>query len=367
MEYNHYQLNDFLHDDTFVAWTLQQAGHPQWQQFYEHYPEKRLLMQQAQTMIRAINQLEATQPEVLLNKQKIWQAIQSETGTTTGLNPARRRHARRFGSYQLLQVGLLLCMLVGVAVSLWLWHGPKHTITYDDLLSKARQKARFVEVANSSDEPRLVILEDGSRITLKKGSQLSYPVHFAVGKREVVLSGEAFFEVSKDPKRPFYVYANELVTKVLGTSFRVSAFAGEKQVIVQVRSGKVSVFKQNRIDFDDPETQGLVLLPNQQAVLNRESEGLNRQLVETPLPVKAEPKTFRIKFEDASAVTVLRELGRLYEVEIRFNEDVLSECYITTTINGESLYNQLDVICQTLGASYKIIDAQIIIESTGCR
>jgi transmembrane sensor len=67
-------------------------------------------------------------------------------------------------------------------------------------------------------------LEDGTTVHLEKGSRLSFPVHFDPKKREVVLSGEAFFEVTENPSKPFYVYANELITRVLGTSFQHICF-----------------------------------------------------------------------------------------------------------------------------------------------
>lgn len=364
MKYNQYQLTDFLQDDSFVAWTLQQGDYPHWQQFIDRYPDKRTLVVEAQALIQAIYKAEQEQAPAL-NKKRIWQSILDKT--TPERSQLVDRSARRKERLSVLQgVGFLILAVMGGLI-FWSISDRQKTITYADLVNTANQNGQYIEEVNTGDSVKSIKLEDGTTVSLAKGSRLSFPQHFATNKREVVISGEAFFDVSKDHDRPFYVYANELVTKVLGTSFSVSALDKEKQIMVEVKTGKVSVFKQNRIDFYDPETQGLVILPNQKAVLNRDSEGLNRKLVDEPLPVTSEKKALRIKFEDASAVAVLNELERIYEVEIRFNEELLSGCMLSTTLTGESLYSQLDIICQTLGASYKVIDAQIIIESTGCK
>ena len=94
----------------------------------------------------------------------------------------------------------------------------------------------------------------------------------------------------KDPQQPFFVYANEVVTKVLGTSFRVKAYDEGKDVMVSVREGKVSVYseknqsaKQNIIES---EVNGVVLMQNQQVLYKRTDDSFNKTLIETPAIVK---------------------------------------------------------------------------------
>jgi len=74
-------------------------------------------------------------------------------------------------------------------------------------------------------------------------SKITYPENFENDRRLVILSGEATFDISKDPTKPFLVMANEVTTKVLGTRFNVKAFEEMKDVVVSVQEGKVSVFK----------------------------------------------------------------------------------------------------------------------------
>lgn len=82
---------------------------------------------------------------------------------------------------------------------------------------------------------------DGSVIQLNAGSSLRYPEKFALDKREVYLSGEAFFTISRDENRPFIVYAGNTITHVLGTSFNIRAYDGDDKLQVVVAEGKVAV------------------------------------------------------------------------------------------------------------------------------
>ncbi|MFP9097940.1 FecR family protein [Flavobacterium sp. RHBU_24] len=87
---------------------------------------------------------------------------------------------------------------------------------------------------------RLLRLPDGSRIWVNQNTEISYPSEFAGDTREVTLSGEAFFEVAKDPDKPFIITSGAVRTTVLGTSFNIDAYAG-KAIEVSVRSGLVKV------------------------------------------------------------------------------------------------------------------------------
>lgn len=162
------------------------------------------------------------------------------------------------------------------------------------------------------------------------------------------------------------MYANEIVTKVLGTSFRIKAFDDQRPVEVNVRTGRVSVFSQSRVPSDATETTGVVLLPNQQALFNREKETIVKRLVDRPVPIKPLPLSMKRRFDDVPASQVLRELEDLYGVKIRYNEKLLATCIITTSLGNEPLRDKLDIICQTIGATYKEIDAELVIESKGC-
>lgn len=375
MNYDHFQCNDFLHDDSFVRWVLFQEGDPFWQQFLQQHPTKVNEIAQAQQLILAMKKAEG-QMTPALDKKAVWANITAIISKGEEAEEQRSGLTRRFwqttagpvrqSGYSAFKWAASLVFLAGAA---WLWTArqPDHQVSYQDLIAVVEEKSARQEVINDGPTTKKIRLEDGTTVHLEKGSRLSFPVHFETKRREVVLSGEAFFEVTENPAKPFYVYSNELITRVLGTSFRVSALENGKQVMVKVQTGRVSVFKQNRIDVADPETKGLLLLPNQQAVFNRTNELLNRSLVEVPIPIVTQKPLIKRQFDEVKVANVFEELEKLFGVEIRYNEDALSDCIVTTTISDDSLYDQLEVICQTIGAAYKEIDAQIIIESKGCK
>ncbi|NBB20432.1 DUF4974 domain-containing protein [Runella sp. CRIBMP] len=374
MNYDHFQCNDFLHDDSFVRWVLFQEKDTFWQEFKQKHPAKADEIAQAQQLILAMQKAEG-QITPALDKKAVWtnitaiiseeEEVEEQAGLVRRFWQTTAKPVHRSG-HSAFRWAASLVFLAGMA---WVWtmRQPDHQVSYQDLIAVVEEKSPRREVANNGPTTKKIRLEDGTMVHLEKGSRLSFPVHFETNRREVVLSGEAFFDVAENPAKPFYVYANELITKVLGTSFRVSALEDGKQVTVKVQTGRVSVFKQNRIDIADPETKGLLLFPNQQAVFNRTNELLNRSLVDIPVPIITQNSLIKRQFDEVKVAEVFEELEKLFGVEIRYNEDALSGCILTTTISDDSLYDQLEVICQTIGAAYKEIDAQIIIESKGCK
>lgn len=101
---------------------------------------------------------------------------------------------------------------------------------------------------NKNTAPEKIMLSDGSTVLLQPGSSIRYLQNFDAEKREVNLSGEAFFDVARNPQRPFYVYANNVVTRVLGTSFVVKSPVGQSTIEVEVKTGRVHVYR----DLNNP-------------------------------------------------------------------------------------------------------------------
>ena len=108
-------------------------------------------------------------------------------------------------------------------------------------------------------------LPDGTTVWLNAGSKLNYPRQFTGGKREVALEGEAFFDVAKDPDRPFTVRTKTFAIRVLGTEFNVAAYPDENKLETTLISGKVQVTMNEKPD------QNIILAPNEKlTVINKE-------------------------------------------------------------------------------------------------
>src|SRR5690606_5880596 len=116
-------------------------------------------------------------------------------------------------------------------------------------------------------------------------------------RREVNLTGEAFFEVTKNPDQPFFVYANELIAKVHGTSFSIKAGENEANILVAVKTGKVSVFTRSDVNAAEYKTNkdltALLLTPNQQATFERDQARLIRSTLNSAvllnIPIEHQP------------------------------------------------------------------------------
>jgi len=105
-------------------------------------------------------------------------------------------------------------------------------------------------------------LEDGTMIWIHPNSKIEFPSKFLKNSRDLKLHGEAFFEVTKDPSRPFIITTDNVTTQVLGTSFNIKAYDKDASIEVSVLTGKVSVHvarSENKVDSSST----ILLTPNQ--------------------------------------------------------------------------------------------------------
>lgn len=153
-----------------------------------------------------------------------------------------------------------------------------------------------------------VRLPDGTEVWLNSASTLRYPVNFTRFKeRRVVLSGEAYFEVTKDRKHPFSVKSNQQEVEVLGTRFNVNTYVDEPGVKTTLLEGSVKVTNANMVKR--------VLKPGQQADLTVDGE-VKVSNVDTELSVAWKNKQFM--FESERIETVMRMIERWYDVEVEY-------------------------------------------------
>jgi hypothetical protein len=227
---------------------------------------------------------------------------------------------------------------------------------------------------NTSGVPLTLEMEDGSKVILQPGSRINYAQHFAADKREVYLQGEAFFEVSKNPKRPFLVYSNNIVTEVLGTSFSIKLNNKTNKIEVNVRTGRVQVFENPKlVKPGDSTDNGVILTPNQKAVYDADKRQFKTTLVDQPVPLTpanvldnsaAAPQKF--VFDQAPLLRVLTVLEKNYGIEMVVENENLYNCTFTGDVTEQSLYTKLDIITRVINATYEIKGTRILIKGKGC-
>lgn len=234
----------------------------------------------------------------------------------------------------------------------------------ENKVSAVVEGAKMLHFVNSDATPKKIAMKDGTVISLEPGSEISFPEVFH-NKREVYLSGEAFFEVTKNINQPFLVYANEVTTKVLGTSFLVKAYKHEKEIVVAVKTGKVSVF--TKPSGNKRKTQEeIIVTPNQQVIYNRNENLTVKMLIDDPQRVIPEPP-LKPSYKNAPVVEIFQTLEKNYGIDIQYDANALSGCTLThADLTEEGLYEQIEIICNALGAGYKRDEFSILIEADGC-
>jgi transmembrane sensor len=227
----------------------------------------------------------------------------------------------------------------------------------------------LVEHTNTTGSILKIQLPDSSAVELKPHSSISYSRKWDQQKREVHLIGEAFFEVVKDTKRPFYVYGGEVVTKVLGTSFSVKAAVNAETIEVAVRTGKVSVYedaRQKKDHSDGADASGVILTPNERVQYFVKDSHWVTSLVKEPKALPSTDKAAAFVFNSTPVKEIMKSIEQTYSIGVIMENDALYSCTFTGDVSMMELYDILDVICKSTGTNYEVKGTKILITGPGC-
>ena len=356
-DFSNYDIEDFAFEETFQQWVLE-ADSPHrlfWETYIAAHPHQTDKILAARALVLDLKTTQSISVDSDL-APTIWRNIQ-----------ARIYPIRRIGWQQstVWRVAASISLLLLFSAALWWWQSNKSDTNSSLVGSRFSENEELLEEVNRTDNILKIHLQDGTVVSLAKDSRLAYPRKFDARQRVVYLSGEAFFDVTKNPDQPFLVYAHETVTKVLGTSFRIKAYDTDPKVIVAVRTGRVSVFAKKDFELNPstPQPVGVVLTPNQQAVFSRQEAQLHKTLVEQPVLLAPPAQQPSFDFANTPISEVFTMLEKAYGVDIVYDEALFSNRTLTVSLEDESLYEKLNVICKTMGVSYQIIDTQVIIEN----
>ncbi|SIN67882.1 FecR family protein [Chitinophaga niabensis] len=341
MSYSQQELEALLQNDEFISWVLstRPEENVQWQNWVQQHPDREAMVK----MIRSIREAEKEAANSHDLADQIWHDLQSQLET-----PVRQMNWRRY-----IAVAAVITLL---AAGAWWFTGMEKTEKKGLLLQKASKHELIAK--NTGSSLQTLYLLDGTRITLSPKSTLHYSRLMSGNKREVSLEGEAFFEVARDANRPFYVYSGNIITKVLGTSFRVK---GDEQIVVAVRSGKVAVSRK------ESTTEQFILLPNEQVIFNTRQNTLQKlNVTDVAILANPVPAPAVLNYDEAPVGDVLDSLAKMYAVDIQYNHSLFAKCRVTVALDQESLYEKLTVLCKVVGANYEIIDEAINITGQGC-
>ncbi len=359
--YLYYTPEEFAQDDLFIRWVKEADLETEkfWQGWLETYPFKRADVEAARQLILVSLQLPGaplTPSEAAEMKRKVF----------SGISDRERRKLSDpvfFRRYYAAAASVLLLLLAG-----WYWNSQKPDAGAPSESTPFLTDKASTIFRNNENAPRWIELPDGSSVILGEGSLISLPVAYGEKTRDVYLTGEAFFEVVKNPAVPFLVHAQEIVTKVLGTSFHVRAFPDQSDTRVLVKTGKVSVYdlrKSARQGIAGP--ADLVLEADQEGVYDKKAAAL-RFLPRADRESQLLPPIMEILFEyDETPVgRVFEDLEKAYHVGIIYDKEAISNCPVTASFGDEPFHEKLRLICIAIGAKYEIINGEIMVTGKGC-
>ncbi len=190
-----------------------------------------------------------------------------------------------------------------------------------------------------------VMLADSTLVYLNSGSELQYPSVFVGGKREVVLIGEAFFEVKSDTTNPFTVKTNDYDIRVTGTQFNVSAYGDDLFSKVSLQEGQVGILFPGKKELVD-------IKPGQQLYLNREE--WEYQVADSDVEVESSWKDGEFRYKEISFPELIKRLERWYDVTLTYSSPQLNEMlYSGNFRNQETIWQVLDGLKLTTPIDYR--------------
>ncbi len=216
----------------------------------------------------------------------------------------------------------------------------------------------FYELVTSSSQHKEIKLADGTKIWLSPNSRLSYPDKFNGQSREVQISGQAFFEVQHDINHPFIVHSGKLQTKVLGTTFNVSAYKTDDNIEVTLLSGKVRV-SLNRENID--------ISPNQRVVYSAESGKLIKEN-DFDAGRFLGQKLGVLDYKGTPLHTVIKDMEREFQISIDLDSRLSNCLFIGSFKSSDSPQVAIQQVVLSFNARFKqVTPGSYIITGQACR
>ena len=281
------------------------------------------------------------------NFDKILEQLVASTRSPRGRFSAKnswkileRRISPASGKIKFLRIAGSVAASILICLASW--------YTYDYIQSGT------IQTISTLAEIRDITLPDQSVVTLNRYSTLSFPSRFRGAKREVRLTGEAYFDVEKDTRHPFIVKAESV--QVLGTQFNVEAYPEDPEIKTTLIEGSVAV-------SIPEENRRIVLSPNESAIYNRLQKSLQHEIN----PKSSNDIVWRnghFLFDYLPLQEITRQLSHAFNVKIEITDPELRSYHIRANFtNGESLEEMLELLKGAGNFNYTITNNTIIIST----
>jgi len=263
--------------------------------------------------------------------EKAWDTLQQRIAQHESMEYRFVEHGIRRSNNRLIPVMIRVAAVLIVALS-----------GYFLLKTMAPEKTITLTAQATKTEP--LLLPDGSMVYMKQGASITYPKQFNSSERKVSFEGEAFFEVAKDPSKPFRIIAGPVGVEVLGTSFNLNACRNNEKVVLSLHSGKVLFYS------IDPATkaigESIELLPGQSGIYTCSSGRLSSDMIKGTNHLAW--KTGVLEFSNSPLSEVFGVLAENYGVRFVNLKPEDQQLRLTATFDNEPL----DRVLETLSLIY---------------
>lgn len=356
MSKTYYTCEDFVLDLEFRKWILNNDRESEefWTDYLKQNPQKAKDIDQARKLLINMSRetFELSEEEIEFH----WNSIESQLLQEELVQPARVvsidswtaiQHYKEKSAKRRKQVYLRTLMFSAAVlgfIGFMLWFSMQNSI--EELTPVVPE---YEEISTISGVKSSVSLPDGSKVTLNSGSSIRFLKNFVQETREIELVGEAFFEVAKDSAHPFYVTSNQLITKALGTSFNIRAYADEETNVALV-TGIVEVEKNDQSVIE-------ILSPGESVELNKEENGLVKSLFDLEEKLAWMNKT--LIFKSTPLDKAIKKMENWYGVEFIIQGTIPQGLNVSGRFEDESLENILNGLSFSSRLNYSIEDNKV--------
>lgn len=299
-----------------------------------------------------VSQLSVTETQDL--ESDLYQRIAAEIDQSQTVTQLPRRFS--VSALLLYTAGAAAVLLI--AFSLFILKTRDQVLPPENIAAILKQQ---ISITNTTRAIYKTILPDSSSVWLSPGAKISYPKVFEGQTRQVTMTGECFFEVTKNPEKPFVINSNAIITKVLGTSFRVRDTKGSNYAEVSVVTGKVSVSISNPNENNLPQKDSEIMVyPHQKITYVRDQLKLKSQKETKKSSVNIWHR-INLSFENVPLKAIVPILNAKYSTKIKVGDDELNSYMLTADFEGFNLPEILEALKKSLNINYEINNDDITI------
>ncbi|HEY0668491.1 MAG TPA: FecR domain-containing protein [Sphingobacteriaceae bacterium] len=227
-------------------------------------------------------------------------------------------------------------------------------ITFWKFNSSSTSELIVVKKFTERTEHKYLLLSDSTQVWLNASTTIKYPENFNKKRREVYLTGEAYFDVKHADKIPFVIHTGDVTTVVLGTAFNIKAYKGQQNITVSVKRGKVRVIQKNKVIS--------TLIKGQEVKIGKGIK--HRKIIEKEGDANkiGAWQYGYLTYEDEYFADIMSDFQRIYNVEIKIENESLNRVVVTTSLDRTiGVQKALQVLCELTDSDLVVTDNQYII------